>query len=132
MKNIFLVAALLICAYSYGQNAALSFCTYVNNISQECVFENTKFITTPDSTHAKLYMFFRMRIPFGTNRLTYKIYSIDRFGKEIFLREVYQDVQTEWLVAWQPETFVSPGKYVIHVFRGAEEITSNGFEFYNN
>lgn len=117
---------------AYSQNAALTFCTHVNSPTQECVFENTKFITTPDSTHAKLFMFFHGRVPIGAGRLTYKVYAIDRFGNEVFLRDVNQDVQAEWLTAWQPDVFTSPGKYMVKVLIGTQEMVSRGFEFFNN
>lgn len=77
-------------------------------------------------------MFFHGRVPFGASRLTYKVYAIDRFGKEVFLRDVNQDVQAEWLSAWQPEFFTSPGKYVVKVMIGTQEMVSGGFEFFNN
>lgn len=77
-------------------------------------------------------MFFRSQVPFGAGRLTYKVYAIDRFGKEVFLRDIYQDVQPEWLSAWQPDFFTSPGKYVVKVMIGAQEMVSGSFEFFNH
>jgi hypothetical protein len=97
------------------------------------VFDNTKFITSPDSTHAKLYMMLRGNQVFATSKLTYKVYAIDRFNKEVFLFDVSQEVESIWMNAWQPAIFNTPGKYVVKVYKDAtHEITSKGFEFYNN
>ncbi len=112
---------------------SLSFCTFVNNQTQECVFENNKFITTPDSTHARLFMMIRSQVPFDTTRLTFKIYSIDRFGKEVYLNSVLEDIQQDWRTVWQPALFVTPGKYMVKVYCDEQQIiTSGGFELFNN
>ncbi len=111
----------------------LGFCTFVNSQTQECVFENTKFITTPDSTHAKLFMMLRSADVFGTTKLIYKLFTIDRFGNEIYLNSVIQDVQADWMTSWQPAIFNSPGKYIVKVYKDADQMMiSKGFEFFNN
>jgi hypothetical protein len=116
---------------TYGQ-ASLSFCTFVNSPNQECVFENNKFITTPDSTHAKLYMMLRSTELLGTAKLTFKIYGIDRMGKEVYLKAIVQDIKADWMNAWQPEIFNSPGKYMIKVYKDESTlIATKGFEFFN-
>ena len=116
-------------AHSQSQ---LMFCTYVNSATQECVFENTKFITTPDSTHAKLFMFLRSAQVFGTDKLTFKIYGIDRFDKELYLYSLTQEVQPDWQNSWQPSTFTSPGKYMVKVYKADTIlIAGRGFEFFN-
>ena len=112
---------------------SLSFCTFVNNQTQECIFENTKFITTPDSTHARLFMILRSTVSFDTTRLTFKIYTVDRFGKEVLVNTVLEDVQLDWRMAWQPALFVTPSKYIVKVYRDEQHmISSGGFELFNN
>jgi hypothetical protein len=124
---------MMACTMIAHSQTSLSFCTFVNASNQECVFDNTKFITSPDSTHAKLYMMLRGNQVFATSKLTYKVYAIDRFNKEVFLFDVSQEVESIWMNAWQPAIFNTPGKYVVKVYKDAtHEITSKGFEFYNN
>jgi hypothetical protein len=131
-KTILGIMVMFFALFAHSQTK-LSFCTFVNNQTQECVFENTKFITTPDSTHARLFMMIQSSATFDTTRLTFKIYSIDRFGKEVFVNSVLQDVQLDWRTAWQPAVFITPGKYVVKVYRDEEHvITGGGFELFNN
>ena len=112
---------------------SLNFCTFVNSATEECIFDNTKFITTPDSTHAKIYMLLRSADVFGTTKLTYKLYVIDRFGAEVYLNTVVQEVQADWKNSWQPAVFISPGRYMIKVYKDdTNMLISRGFEFYNN
>jgi hypothetical protein len=110
----------------------LSFCTFVNSANQECVFNNTKFITSPDSAHARIYMMLRGGQIFGTEHLTFKIYGVDRFDKEVYLNTITQDVHADWMNAWQPAQFNTPGKYMVKVFKDdSTMITSRSFEFFN-
>ena len=134
LKNLIFSALLLIGSYAaHSQSPILSFCTFVNSQTQECVFDNTKFITTPDSTHAKIFMMFRSPDAVGGTHLIYKVYSIDRFGKEVTNQELTQDVQPEWLTTWQPVVVTSPGKYMVKVYKDAEHmLVSKGFELFNN
>lgn len=127
-----MIVVAFVSASAHSQ-ALLSFCTFVNNTSQECVFENTKFITTPDSTHGRLFMLLRSAQPYGTSKLSFKVYGIDRFGAELYLRTVTQDVEPNWQNSWQPSVFTSPGKYMIKVYKGDSDtlITTRGFEFFN-
>ena len=120
-------------AHSQSYQSYLSFCTFVNSQTQECVFENNKFITTPDSTHARLFMYLRSAQPFGASKLSFKVYGIDRFGAELFLYTITQDVQPDWQNSWQPSVFTSPGKYMVKVYKGDSDtlITNRGFEFFN-
>ena len=133
MKKIIPAFILLLgSALAHGQTS-LSFCTFVNASNQECVFDNDKFITSPDSTHARLFMMLRGNEVFGTVKVVYKVFAIDRFGKEVFKFDVNQDVETAWMNAWQPAIFATPGKYMVKVYRDSTHIiTSKGFEFFNN
>jgi len=78
-------------------------------------------------------MILRSAEVFDTTRLTFKIYEIDRFGNEVYVNSVLEDVQLTWRTAWQPALFISPGKYIVKVYRDeAHMITSRGFELFNN
>jgi hypothetical protein len=130
-KIITIIAALIITSLAHSQTL-LSFCTFVNSQTQECVFDNTKFITSPDSTHARIFMMVRSAQTFGVSKFTYKIYAIDRFDKEVLINTIVQEVQPEWTNCWQPAVFVSPGKYMVKVYRDETNIiTTRGFEFFN-
>ena len=130
-KILTVISVMFFGSLAYGQTS-LSFCTFVNTASQECVFDNTKFITSPDSTHAKIYLMMHGNQLFGTAKLTFKLYAIDRFDKEVYINTVIQDVQPEWMNSWQPAIFNSPGKYMVKVYRDdGTMIVTKGFEFFN-
>jgi hypothetical protein len=135
MAKIGGLVVMMILTLAVSAQTKLSFCTYVNSANQECVFENTKFISTPDSTHARIYMMLYGPDSFGTSQVFYKIYSIDRFGQEASYKTVTQAVQGSWKTAWQPYSFTSPGKYLIKVYKDttAEKlILSRNLELFNN
>ena len=133
LKRIILSVTVMFFALLAHSQSELSFCTFVSNQTQECVFENTKFITTPDSTHARLFMILRSNETFDTTRLTFQIFSIDRFGNEVFFSTVPEDVQATWRTAWQPTLFTTPGKYIVKVY-GCDNnmITTRRLELFNN
>ena len=133
MKKILSSLAIMLFAMLAHSQVALNFCTFVNSTTEECVFDNTKFITTPDSTHGKIFMMLRSVDTFGTTNLMYKLYAIDRFGAEVYLNTVTQNVQPDWKNSWQPAVFISPGKYIVKVFKDETHMMiSRGFEFFNN
>jgi hypothetical protein len=122
---------LFLCLLAHSQ-MSLSFCTFVNAQDRECVFDNVKFITSPDSTHARLYIMVKSSEVFGVEKLLYKIYAIDRFGNEVFLNTIQQDVHADWQSSWQPAIFNSPGKYMVKVYKDDEHmLAGKGFEFFN-
>jgi hypothetical protein len=132
LKKIFLVLIAVFFGFLSHSQSLLSFCTFVNNPTQECIFDNTKFITTPDSTHGRIFMMLKSSQAFGTAKLTFKVFGIDRFGNEVLVNTIVQDVQPEWLSAWQPGVFTSPGKYMVKVYKeDGTLINSRGFEFFN-
>jgi hypothetical protein len=132
LRKVIVVIAVMFFAVLAHSQSSLSFCTFVNSANQECIFENTRFITTPDSTHGRLFMLLRSAQVFGTTKVTFKVYGIDRFGAELFLFSLSQDVQAEWMNSWQPAVFTSPGKYMVKVYKDETTlITSKGFEFFN-
>ena len=69
---------------------------------------------------------------FGTTKFTFKLFAIDRFGAEVPINTIVQDVQPDWMAAWQPAIFNTPGKYMVKVYKDdGSLITSKGFEFFN-
>ena len=120
MKKIAICIAAILFSISIHAQASLSFCTFVDN--QECVFENTKFISTPDSAFVKIYMMVRSLDLLSTNKLTFKIEGIDRFGKEVDYKTIEQEIQPDWRSCWQPTLFRSPGKYIIRVYRYGDKL----------
>ena len=132
MKKISTLIAFVFFASLAHSQTFLSFCTWVNGENQECVFDNTRFITSPDSTHGRLFMMLRGNKVFGTVKLTFKVYEIDRFGAEVLVNTLIQEVKPDWMNSWQPATFVSPGKYMVKVYTDdGNMLTSRGFEFFN-
>lgn len=132
MKKISILALALFIGLAAHSQYSLSFCTFVNSANQECVFDNTKFITTPDSTRAKIYMMMRSTQLFGTTKFTFKLFAIDRLGAEVAINTIVQDVQSDWMNAWQPAIFTTPGKYLVKVYKDdGSLITSKGFELFN-
>jgi len=132
LKKIITLSAFVFLASLAHSQTMLSFCTYVNSDTHECIFDNNKFITSPDSTHARIYMMLRSNQVFGTTKLTFKIYGIDRFGAEVLVNTVVQEVKADWMNSWQPSYFTSPGKYMVKVY--TEEgvlIVSKGLELFN-
>lgn len=133
MKRIILFVTAIIFALLAHSQSQLSFCTFVNYQPQEFVFENTKFITTPDSTHARLFMIIRSHEEFDTTRLTFQIFAIDRFGNEVYFNTVLEDVKTTWATAWQPALFTTPGRYIVKVYGCDNDlIATRRFELFNN
>jgi hypothetical protein len=131
-RTILSVTAIFFALLAHSQSE-LSFCTFVSYQPQEFVFENTKFITTPDSTHARLFMIIRSHEEFDTTRLTFQIFVIDRFGNEVYFNTVREDVKATWAIAWQPALFTTPGRYMVKVY-GCDNnlIATRSLELFNN
>jgi hypothetical protein len=120
MKKLALSMVVLLMAIGASAQVSLSFCTFVDN--QECIFENTKFISTPDSAFVKVYMMIKSPDVLATNKLIYKISTLDRFDKELPYKTIEQDIQPEWRNCWQPTLFRSAGRYVVRVYRYGDKL----------
>jgi hypothetical protein len=115
--KIIIGALLMICciATSYSQSM-LSFCTAVDPQSGYCVFDNTKFISSPDSTVARIYIKISNPKGFDSDTITFKIFSVGKEGEETFSHSLIQKIETGWDMCWQNEKFNSPGTYLIKVY----------------
>ncbi len=114
---------------TYAQTT-LSFCAAMRD--ENCVFNNTKFISSPDSSTAEITMLVRNASGLSTSNLNYKLYVLNGKGEEIFLKNIPQKAQAEWVYAWQANTFKSPGKYKVRVYNDKEEqVCSKSFELFD-
>lgn len=130
MKKYTLVLALFILAVKSQAQTTLSFCTTVQD--NNCIFNNTKFITSPDSVTAKIYMFIKNDRGFGTTKVSYELFSLDKEGTEKRVNSIEQKVEESWIYAWQPSLLNSPGKYRVKVYNANQELICNkSFEFFN-
>ncbi len=131
MKALSLLLALTFVSLFLSAQTTLSFCT---SVEQEgyCAFNNTKFITSPDSASGRLYMLLRNSNGIGQTHVTYKIFAVDKEGKETYQNTVEQHLQPDWLYAWQINYFKSPGKFKVKVANDAgETICSNSVELFD-
>ena len=112
----------------YSQST-LNFCTSVEQ-NGYCNFNNTKFITSPDSTNGRVFMQVRgAGGPIGAAKIIFKIYSVNKAGAEKFESMLQQDIKPDWFYAWMPYSFASPGKYTVKIFdENDKQICTNAFE----
>ncbi len=132
MKKVFALFIMLVCINAVHSQTSLKFCTGVDNY--KCQFNNTKFITSPDSTTAKIYMMVSGAndVPLGTTKLVYKIYNIDAKGNELYMATLDQEMKPDWVFAWYPYTFNTPGKYEVKIYNDASEMLSTkSFELFD-
>lgn len=132
MKKIFTAVIMQSLFFAVYSQTTLSFCTGVDN--SKCQFNNTKFITTPDSTTARIFMMVSGAndIPLGTTKLVYKIYNIDKKGNELYMATLDQEMKPDWVFAWYPYTFNTPGKYEVKIYNDATEMLSTkSFELFD-
>jgi hypothetical protein len=88
-----------------------------------------RFITSPDSTEARLFVMLRGNDSMQTKMVTYNIYKTDDAGAETYVKSIQQKVETSWMVSWQPVMFNSPGKYIVKAYRDPDHmITSKKIE----
>lgn len=130
MKKICIVVFCLCGIVKVNGQTKLHFCTFVNSYNLDCVFDNVKFITTPDSSRDKLFMMLDIKDSIGSDKVTYQLFKIDSTGKEVYLDSVLQQVKSSWKTVWQPYQFQTPGKYMVRVYTAPGNLLVNrGFEF---
>lgn len=117
MKYIFSCCIALVSLAGYSQNN-LYFCAAVQN--NECVLNNTKFFSSPDSTYMPVCMMYRNENGLSTTKLYFVVNKIDEQGKEVFFATFDQDVQAEWVWAYKTGNFTVPGKYTVKVLSQTE------------
>ncbi len=132
MKNFFTLLAITIsCTLAYSQTT-LSFCAGIDN--ERCAFNNTKFISVPDSSTAKIFMMVsgNSDLTLASGKLIYKMYSVNKKGEEVYINTLEQSIQPEWIYAWQPAFFNTPGKYTVKVYNDANRLlNSKSFELFD-
>ena len=131
--RIFFVWVLMVVASTlvYSQTT-LSFCAGIDN--ERCAFNNTKFISVPDSSTAKIFMMVSGNNDqtLATGKLIYKLYSVNKKGEETYINTLEQSIQPEWIYAWQPAFFNTPGKYTVKVYNDANRIlNTKSFELFD-
>ncbi|MFN8323159.1 MAG: hypothetical protein U0T74_10925 [Chitinophagales bacterium] len=131
--RIFFVWVLMVVASTlvYSQTT-LSFCAGIDN--ERCAFNNTKFISVPDSSTAKIFMMVSGNNDqtLATGKLIYKLYSVNKKGEETYINTLEQSIQPEWIYAWQPAFFNTPGKYTVTVYNDANRIlNTKSFELFD-
>ena len=131
--RIFFVWVLMVVASTlvYSQTT-LSFCAGIDN--ERCAFNNTKFISVPDSSTAKIFMMVSGNNDqtLATGKLIYKLYSVNKKGEEVYINTLEQSIQPEWIYAWQPAFFNTPGKYIVKVYNDANRIlNTKSFELFD-
>jgi hypothetical protein len=139
-KAIWLFLVWVCFSKSYGQTVVtapenstvmLNFCTSVESVSGYCNFLNTKFITSPDSTKGRIFMEVKSKVsgPINATNLIFKIYRQDKAGAEKFETMLQQSIKPDWLYAWMPYDFDSPGKFNVKVYNESDQlICSKSFE----
>ena len=131
MLRLLLTTLLSFCLLFLKAQTTLSFCASVEKDGY-CAFYNTKFITSPDSVTGKIYMLLRNPNGIGQKHVVYKIYNVDKEANETLLSTIEQNMEPDWIYAWQTGTFKSPGKYRVMVYTDGDELISNkSFEFFN-
>ena len=107
MLRVLLLCLLVMGAVSvtYSQTT-LSFCASVEKDGY-CAFDNTKFITSPDSEEGRIYLLLRNKDGIGLTHATFKLFTIDKEGKETFMTSLDQDLSTDWIYAWKIGFFKS-------------------------
>ena len=137
-KTIWLWLILISFSYGYSQTvtqetakATLNFCTAVDPTTGYCNFNNTKFITSPDSTSGKIFMEVKGlgNTPINATSLILKIYRVNGAGEEKFVNLMQQSINAGWFYAWVPYYFDSPAKFVIKVYNESDQLMcTKGFE----
>ena len=104
-------------------SVALNFCASVES-SGACNFNNTKFISTPDSTKQKVFMEIKSQdnTPIGASMVLFKIYRVGKTGEEKFETMLQQGIKPDWLYAWMPYTFDSPGKFNVKIYNESDKL----------
>lgn len=116
MKKIVAITILMGCLSGMYAQTQLYFCTAVDPQSGFCVFNNTKFITSPDSNSARIFIKVNNADGFASDTLIFKIFSVDKDGEETFSHALTQKIEKDWDMSWQNEKFNSPGTYLVKVY----------------
>jgi hypothetical protein len=131
MKQVIaLMAFIFSLSMGYSQST-ISFCARVDQ-NGYCLFNNTKFFLSPDSTTETIYLEVKQPATFtGTAKITFKFYTVDKNGEEKYSSMAEQNVQDSWMFAWLPHQF-NAGKYNIKIYNDKNELlASRSLELFN-
>jgi len=121
--------ALLMAGFNAFSQTTINFCTAVDK--EYCYFNNTQFISPLDSSQALIFMLAKNPNGFGTTNLVFKIYKVDKAGKETLSDVIEQKVEGSWDWAWKSYLFQTPGKYNIKLYNQSSELQfSKSFELF--
>ena len=126
-RFLFLVIINVFFSNVYSQTT-LQFCTAVDPTGY-CVLNNTKFISSPDSTRALIYM--KVMNPRGipSTKIIYKVFNVGAKGEETYYNTFVQSIQSGWDSSWQPDHFPTPGIFMVRVYDETDkEMCSKSFE----
>ena len=129
MKKIIALLVLTLSISSIYCQTTLRFCAAVSPDNGYCVFNNTKFISPPDSTSERIYMHIKNPKGLSSSKVTFKIFSVGKKGEETFSHSMVQNIKPHWDSSWQNGMFNSPGTYLIKVYNDVDLlICSKSFE----
>jgi hypothetical protein len=120
------VVMMMNCLVGFSQTY-INFCTAVEK--EYCYFNNIQFISPLDSSQALIFMFIKNPNGFGTTNHSFKIYKVDKEGKETLKDVIEQSVEPGWDWAWKSYLFPTPAKYNIKIYNHQNVmVTSKAFE----
>lgn len=124
MKRLLAVLIIMLaCKCTLLSQTTINFCTAVEK--DYCYFNNTQFITPIDSSQALIYMLIKNNTGFNATNLQYKLYSIDKTGKEVALKTLEQPCERDWTWAWKSELFNTPGKYIVKLYNEQQQLVNS-------
>lgn len=129
MRILFIILSFLFFNMSFAQTS-LKFCASVNN-DGGCNLQNTKFFSSPDSLIQKISLLAFNLNGFGTDSLIFQLNSIDKEGVEKNYALHGQAVAPNWVYAWKPVYFDSPGRYSVRIINRNGQLQAIGtFELF--
>lgn len=133
MKKVVTLIAAVLFLNSLHSQTTLAFCAFVND-NGYCFFNNNQFVSSPDSMEQRIFIQAKNEKTFtGTSKIIFKIYSVAKNGVESYESSTDQNVEGNWIFAWVPHTFKSPGEYKVKIYNDKEELLCNkGLKFFAN
>lgn len=130
MSRFFAMLILSMATAAAFSQTTLNFCTSVEK--EYCYFNNTQFIAPIDSSQSLIFMLVKNPSGFGTSKLKFDIYTIEKAtGKELLTNSLTQTVDSDWDWVWKSDLFKSPGKYRVKVINHLDVLMADkSFEIF--
>lgn len=93
----------------------LNFCEDVNNDGKPLMISNSFMVDTSGGL-VKFYL--KADKNFNTSAMEFRIYYLDRSGKEEEIERLSQRVEPSWDYIWKELAFFDPGTYRVKVYNG--------------